>query len=52
MVSEFPELQGIAGYHYARHEGLANDIALALNEQYLPRFSGDTLPTTATGAAV
>ncbi len=52
MVSEFPELQGIAGYHYARHEGLANDVALALNEQYLPRFSGDTLPTTATGAAV
>lgn len=52
MVSEFPELQGIAGYHYARHEGLANDVALALNEQYLPRFSGDTLPTTTTGAAV
>ncbi len=52
MVSEFPELQGIAGYHYARHEGLAEDIALALNEQYLPRFSGDSLPTTATGQAV
>ncbi|MEO6699108.1 MAG: glycine--tRNA ligase subunit beta [Paraperlucidibaca sp.] len=52
MVSEFPELQGIAGYHYARHEGLPNDVALALNEQYLPRFSGDSLPTTATGAAV
>ncbi|MDP1775033.1 MAG: glycine--tRNA ligase subunit beta, partial [Moraxellaceae bacterium] len=52
MVSEFPELQGIAGYHYARHEGLADDIALALNEQYLPRFSGDNLPTTSTGQAV
>jgi glycyl-tRNA synthetase beta chain len=52
MVSEFPELQGIAGYHYARHEGLADDIALALNEQYLPRFSGDNLPSTSTGQAV
>jgi glycyl-tRNA synthetase beta chain len=52
MVSEFPELQGIAGYHYARHEGLADEVALALNEQYLPRFSGDLLPTTATGTAV
>ncbi|REH40104.1 glycyl-tRNA synthetase beta chain [Paraperlucidibaca baekdonensis] len=52
MVSEFPELQGIAGYHYARHEGLADDVALALTEQYLPRFSGDNLPTTSTGTAV
>lgn len=52
MVSEFPELQGIAGYHYARYEGLGDDVALALNEQYLPRYSGDVLPTTATGTAV
>lgn len=52
MVTEFPELQGIAGYHYARHEGLADNVALALTEHYLPRFSGDTLPTTTTGAAV
>ena len=52
MVGEFPELQGIAGYHYALHEGLPRDVALALNEQYLPRFAGDTLPTTKTGQAV
>lgn len=52
LVSEFPELQGIAGYHYATHEGLPQDVALALNEQYLPRFAGDTLPTTRTGQAV
>lgn len=52
MVSEFPELQGIAGYHYARHEGLPSEVALALNEQYLPRFSGDVLPTVKTGQAV
>mgnify|MGYP001216235184 CR=1 FL=1 len=52
MVGEFPELQGIAGYHYARHEGLPEEVALALNEQYLPRFAGDTLPTTKTGQAV
>lgn len=52
MVSEFPELQGIAGTHYARHEGLPEEVALALNEQYLPRFAGDALPTTKTGRAV
>lgn len=52
MVSEFPELQGIAGFHYARHEGLPADVALALNEQYLPRFSGDALPTVKTGQAL
>ena len=52
LVSEFPELQGIAGYHYARHEGLPEEVALALNEQYLPRFAGDTLPTVKTGQAV
>ncbi len=52
LVSEFPELQGIAGYHYALHEGLPQDVALALNEQYLPRFAGDSLPTTRTGQAV
>ncbi len=52
MVGEFPELQGIAGYHYARHEGLPGEVALALNEQYLPRFAGDSLPTVKTGQAV
>jgi glycyl-tRNA synthetase beta chain len=52
MVGEFPELQGIAGYYYAQHDGEGEEIALALNEQYLPKFSGDVLPSTATGLAV
>ena len=52
MVGEFPELQGIAGYYYARHDGEAEDVALALNEQYMPRGAGGELPTTSTGAAV
>src|SRR5690606_17521794 len=42
-------LQGIMGYHYATHDGEAAEVALALNEQYLPRFAGDQLPTTKTG---
>src|SRR5690606_31519867 len=46
MVYEFAELQGIMGYHYATHDGEAAEVALALNEQYLPRFAGDQLPTT------
>lgn len=52
LVTEFPELQGIAGFHYARHEGLPEPVALALQEQYLPRFSGDVLPTGPIGQAV
>ena len=52
MVGEFPELQGIAGYYYAQHDGEGEEVALALNEQYLPKFSGDVLPSTATGLAV
>ncbi|SDU33236.1 glycine--tRNA ligase subunit beta [Halopseudomonas salegens] len=52
MVGEFPELQGIAGYYYARHDGEPGDVALALNEQYMPRGAGGELPTTTTGAAV
>ncbi|MEL0166578.1 MAG: glycine--tRNA ligase subunit beta [Pseudomonadaceae bacterium] len=52
MVGEFPELQGIAGYYYAKHDGEANDVALALNEQYMPRGAGAELPSTLTGAAV
>jgi glycyl-tRNA synthetase beta chain len=52
MVGEFPELQGIAGYYYAQHDGEADDVALALNEQYLPKFAGDVLPSTKTGLAV
>ena len=52
MVGEFPELQGIAGYYYAQHDGEGEEVALALNEQYLPKFSGDVLPTTRSGVAV
>lgn len=52
MVGEFPDLQGIAGYYYARHDGEAEDVALALNEQYMPRGAGAELPSTLTGAAV
>ena len=52
MVGEFPEMQGIAGYYYAKADGEADDVALALNEQYMPRGAGAELPTTLTGAAV
>ncbi|ARU86492.1 glycine--tRNA ligase subunit beta [Pseudomonas sp. M30-35] len=52
MVGEFPEMQGIAGYYYAKHDGEAQDVALALNEQYMPRGAGAELPSTLTGAAV
>ncbi|MBB6289478.1 MULTISPECIES: glycine--tRNA ligase subunit beta [unclassified Pseudomonas] len=52
MVGEFPEMQGVAGYYYALNDGEADDVALALNEQYMPRGAGAELPTTLTGAAV
>ena len=52
MVGEFPEMQGIAGYYYALNDGEPQDVALALNEQYMPRGAGAELPTTLTGAAV
>ncbi|UVO18142.1 glycine--tRNA ligase subunit beta [Stutzerimonas stutzeri] len=52
MVGEFPEMQGIAGYYYALHDREAEDVALALNEQYMPRGAGAELPGTLTGAAV
>ncbi len=52
MVGEFPEMQGIAGYYYAKADGETNDVALALNEQYMPRGAGAELPTTLTGSAV
>ena len=44
MVGEFPELQGIMGGYYARHDGLAEDIAIAIEDHYKPRFAGDGLP--------
>lgn len=52
MVGEFPEMQGIAGYYYAKHDGEPDDVALALNEQYMPLGAGAELPSTLTGAAV
>lgn len=52
MVGEFPEVQGIMGMHYARLDGEAEAVALALNEQYMPRFAGDALPSRLEGAAV
>ncbi|MBI6547673.1 glycine--tRNA ligase subunit beta [Xenorhabdus lircayensis] len=52
MVFEFTDTQGVMGMHYARHDGEAEDVALALNEQYQPRFSGDALPSTGVACAV
>ncbi|MBD2780214.1 glycine--tRNA ligase subunit beta [Xenorhabdus sp. 42] len=52
MVFEFTDTQGVMGMHYARHDGEAEDVALALNEQYQPRFSGDELPSTGVSCAV
>lgn len=50
MVGEFPELQGVMGRYYAAAEGLDSEVARALEEQYLPRFAGDDLPTTQLGS--
>lgn len=52
MVGEFPELQGIMGGYYARHDGEPDEVAQALQEQYLPRFAGDELPLSVTGQAL
>jgi glycyl-tRNA synthetase beta chain len=52
MVGEFPELQGIMGTYYARHDGEPDEVALTLTEHYQPRFAGDALPSTNTGTAV
>ncbi|UOD33246.1 glycine--tRNA ligase subunit beta [Massilia violaceinigra] len=52
MVGEFPELQGIMGTYYARHDGEPEEVALTATEHYQPRFAGDTLPSTDTGTAV
>ncbi|MEA2093308.1 MAG: glycine--tRNA ligase subunit beta [Pseudomonadota bacterium] len=49
MVYEFPDLQGIMGRYYAAHDGEDNEVAVALDEQYQPRFAGDILPSTTTG---
>jgi glycyl-tRNA synthetase beta chain len=52
MVGEFPELQGIMGGYYARHDGEPDAVAEAIAEHYRPAFSGDDLPATPTGRAV
>jgi glycyl-tRNA synthetase beta chain len=52
MVSEFAELQGLMGYYYALHDGEPADLANALNEQYKPRFAGDSLPESTTGTVL
>lgn len=52
MVGEFPETQGIMGMHYARIDGEPEAVAVALNEQYKPRFAGDSLPVQLEGCAV
>ena len=49
MVGEFPELQGIMGTYYARIDGEAEEVALAVTEHYQPRFAGDSLPGSVTG---
>lgn len=46
MVMEFPDVQGVMGMHYARADGEKEAVALAQNEQYMPRFAGDNLPTS------
>ena len=52
MVSEFPDLQGIMGRYYALEQGEKDEVAEAIEQQYLPRFAGDGLPVTATGQAL
>lgn len=52
MVMEFPSVQGIMGYHYALYDGENNNVAMAIKEQYLPRFAGDELPQTTAGMLV
>jgi len=52
MVGEFPELQGIMGGYYARHDGLSDDIAFAIEDHYKPRFAGDELPRNDVGVVV
>ncbi|MDD7805974.1 MAG: glycine--tRNA ligase subunit beta [Endozoicomonas sp. (ex Botrylloides leachii)] len=52
MVLEFPELQGIMGQYYAKHDGEEPEVCTAINEQYMPRFSGDDLPFSITGSAL
>lgn len=52
MVFEFTDTQGVMGMYYARHDGEDEDVAVALNEQYMPRFAGDELPTSLVACSV
>ncbi|WP_374318844.1 glycine--tRNA ligase subunit beta [Aquabacterium sp.] len=52
MVGEFPELQGIMGGYYARHDGLGEKVAQAIEDHYKPRFAGDELPRHLSGVLV
>ncbi|BBC80597.1 glycine--tRNA ligase subunit beta [Acetobacter orientalis] len=52
MVGEFPELQGVMGGYYARHDGESEHVAQAISEQYQPRGPGDTVPTAPVAVVV
>ena len=52
MVGEFPELQGIMGGYYARHDGEPEAVAWAVEDHYKPRFAGDVLPRGQAGVVV
>lgn len=52
MVFEFTDTQGVMGMHYARFDGEDEEVALALNEQYMPRFAGDNLPDSLVSCCV
>jgi glycyl-tRNA synthetase beta chain len=52
MVMEFPDVQGVMGMYYARNDGENEEVAIALHEQYKPRFSGDSLPSSPISCAV
>jgi len=52
MVNEFDDLQGVMGRYYALNDGEPHEVADALLEQYLPRFAGDAVPSSATGATL
>jgi glycyl-tRNA synthetase beta chain len=52
MVMEFTDTQGTMGMHYARLDGETEAVAIALEEQYKPKFSGDTVPTASVSSAV
>jgi glycyl-tRNA synthetase beta chain len=52
MVGEFPELQGVMGGYYARHDGEGEAVAIAVEDHYRPRFSGDALPRNEAAIAL